>query len=188
MLKGERVSLRPMKESDLEYFVEMLNTMETKGDYLPLNIVNLVDVKKKFSETGMMEADQGRFLIVENGTDRAVGHVGFFKGSHYANGYELGYGMFFNDDRGKGYCAEAVRIATKWLFETKEINRLQICMDIENMGSKKVAEKCGYFYEGMHRGSIFSRGTYRDLYTYGMTRADFLKFCDDEFPAKMTKR
>ncbi len=164
--------MRLFKESDLDAYAETMNKLEARGDHLPLHILNPVDLKKQFGENGMMDKDRGRFLIEEIGTGRIVGDVGFFRGTHYTNGYEIGYGIHSDEDRGKGYCAEAIRILTKWIFNTKEINRLQICMDVDNIGSKRVAEKCGYKYEGMLRGVVYSRGEYRDLYIYGMTRED----------------
>lgn len=102
-----------------------------------------------------------------------LGNIDYFKAIHYMAGLEIGYNIFNPADRGKGYCSEALHMMTEWLFLSKQINRLQICADTENIGSRSVAEKCGYIYEGILRKAVYSRGKYRDLAIYSMTRADF---------------
>lgn len=173
MLNGKKVHLRPFRLADVEFFIKKVNTMEAKGDFLPLNMTNLIETQKKFNENGLITEESGRFVIVSNETEKTVGFVIYFKGTHYSPGYELGYIIYSAEDRGKGYASEALSILTRWIFLSKEVYRLQVCMDTENMGSQIVAEKCGYMKEGVMRGGNFSRGEYRDLLLYSMTRPDF---------------
>lgn len=175
MLKGKKVELRPFLQSDIEPFVQKVNTLEAKGEYLPLNIANSVELQKKFSENGLLAEDSGRFLIIERESGKSVGYVVFFRGNHYTPGFEVGYVIYNQADRGKGYCSESLQLLTSWLFLSKEINRLWACMDTENIGSRRVAERCGYLLEGVLRGSTFGRGEYRDLFMMALTRADFKK-------------
>lgn len=174
MLYGEKVTLRLFKREDLETYIAKVNDFDMRGDYLPLHINNPMDLQKQFNDNNLMTEDYGRFMIVEKNTDRMLGYIVFFKTTHYMAGLEVGYVIFNKEDHGKGYCSDAMKLITKWLFEAKQINRLQISADSGNVASGKVAEKCGYQKEGILRGAAFSRGEYNDLVMMGMTRADFL--------------
>ena len=175
MIKGKRLYLRPFKQQDLEVWVDHVNNFDYRGDYLPLDITNQVEINKKFIENGLLAEDYGRLLICENETDRMLGYIVYFKTTHYMVGLEVGYVIFNPADRGKGYCSEALGLMTEWLFLTKQIMRLQATVDVGNIGSRKAAEKCGYMYEGTMRMAIFSRGEYKDIIMLSITRPEFEK-------------
>ena len=175
MIKGKRLYLRPFKQQDLEVWVEYVNNFDYRGDYLPLNITNQVEINKKFNENGLLGEDYGRLLICENETHRMLGYIVYFKTAHYLVGLEVGYVIFNPADRGKGYCSEALALMTEWLFLTKEIMRLQVTVDMGNIGSRRAAEKCGYICEGTLRMAVFSRGEYKDIIMLSITRPEFGK-------------
>ena len=85
-------------------------------------------------------------------------------------GYEVGYGIFRREDRGKGYATEALRIFSSYLFELKPIPRLHIATHVDNAAAQRVAEKCGYKLEGTLRQFAFLRGKYADYVQYSLLR------------------
>ena len=64
----------------------------------------------------------------------------------------------------------ALRIFSAYLFELKPTPRLQLGMFKGNAASRKVAEKCGYQYEGTQRQGNFLRGQYHDRETFSLLR------------------
>lgn len=175
MIKGKNIYLRPFKQEDLDIWVDHINNFDFRGDYLPLNITNRAEIKKQFNENGLLTEEYARLLIFENGTDRMLGYIVYFKTAHYMAGLEIGYVIFNPADRGKGYCSEALSMLTEWLFLSKQINRLQVTLDEDNVSSRRVAEKCGYIYEGTLRLAVYSRGEYKDIMMLSMTRPEFEK-------------
>ena len=101
-----------------------------------------------------------------------VGEITYFKGLWYMPGYEIGYQIYRKEDRGKGYITEALKIFTAYLFDAKQINRLEIELSAGNIASRKVAEKCGFKYEGLKRQAIFSRGKYEDAELFSLIREE----------------
>lgn len=76
---------------------------------------------------------------------------------------ELGYCMGF-DFWGKGIMTEAVKGVIGFLFDEVGMHRIAICHASQNHASGKVAEKCGFTYEGTKREMFKSRwGEYLDL-------------------------
>ena len=52
---------------------------------------------------------------------------------------------------GKGYVKESVSAMTKFCFENTELKRIWTQVDVRNIASWKVFEKCGYRREGLIR-------------------------------------
>ena len=74
--------------------------------------------------------------------------------------------------RGRGYGAEAQRLAADWLLETTKANRIEAQTDVENLAEARSLEKAGFRREGVLRGAQFRAGTYHDLVVFSRLRAD----------------
>jgi RimJ/RimL family protein N-acetyltransferase len=170
MLKGRKVILRLFTEEDLEELFALDSEIAARGEYFPIALHTLSDMRKQFRETGWWQEDQGR-MVIARGDDEMVGAIVFFRPSPMLAGYEVGYAIFRPEDRGKGYMTEALRIFSAYLFELKPIPRLQLGLFSGNAASRKVAEKCGYQYEGTQRQAGFLRGAYRDRETFSLLRS-----------------
>jgi RimJ/RimL family protein N-acetyltransferase len=70
---------------------------------------------------------------------------------------ELAY-MIAPEARGRGLASRAVRLVGDWAFETLELPRLQLRIDPENATSIRVAQSCGYTFEGVLRSVIEIHG------------------------------
>ena len=72
---------------------------------------------------------------------------------------------------GKGYGTEALDAMTRFCFEHTELQRLWTEVDIRNLASQRMLEKCGYQREGMIRqGKMVN--TWCDYYIYGILASD----------------
>ena len=73
--------------------------------------------------------------------------------------------------QGKGYGTEALSAMTNFCFSNTELKRLWTEVDIRNIPSQKMLEKCGYKQEGLIRqGKMVN--TWCDYYIYGKLAAD----------------
>lgn len=75
----------------------------------------------------------------------------------------------------KGFSSEALELFVDFLFKSKQINRLEIETDVNNIGSKRIAEKCGFVVEGIKKQSCFINGRYRDNVIMGLVKEDYFK-------------
>ena len=171
MLKGGKVILRLFTDEDLDKLFTLDSDIAARGEYFPIALHTLSDMRKQFRETGWWQEDQGR-MVIANKDGEMVGAIMFFRPSPMLAGYEVGYVIFRLEDRGKGYMTEALRIFSAYLFELKPIPRLQLAMFKGNAASRKIAEKCGYQYEGTQRQGNYLRGEYRDRETFSLLRSE----------------
>ncbi|MBO4351357.1 MAG: GNAT family N-acetyltransferase [Proteobacteria bacterium] len=72
----------------------------------------------------------------------------------------------------KGYGTEAVHAMTRFCFENTELQRLWTEVDVRNVASQKMLEKCGYIREGhIRQGKMIN--SWCDYYIYGILKTDF---------------
>ena len=75
------------------------------------------------------------------------------------------------DRHGKGYGTEALSAITRFCFAHTELQRLWAEVDIRNLPSQRILEKCGYVREGLIRqGKMVS--SWCDYYIYGILASD----------------
>lgn len=177
MIQGKRINLRMIKESDLDELIAFDHDLEHRGEFLSVHLRNAVQYKKQYHETGFWNDDSGVLLITDK-EGNIVGSIGYFKGVHYMPGYEIGYSIYRKENRGKGYTSEALKLFSAYLFEIKPINRLEVHAAKENLPSCKVAEKCGFQYEGLKRQAVLNRGRYMDLNIYSMLKEECPSFTE----------
>ena len=63
---------------------------------------------------------------------------------------------------GKGYMAEALRAATRWIFEELGLHRIMANYQPRNERSGRLLERLGFVREGLARRYLFIDGAWRD--------------------------
>jgi RimJ/RimL family protein N-acetyltransferase len=167
MIKGTKVILRTVRETDLLTLFEYWSDIHNRGDYFPNDIQSETAFKKDFRETGFWTDYSGQLLICDK-EEQVVGLVFAYKVQSYFNGVEAGYILFDEAHRNKGYVTEALTMFVKYLFANKPINRIQLVIAPSNLASKRVAEKCGFKSEGIARGAFFHNGKNQDVEVYSI--------------------
>jgi RimJ/RimL family protein N-acetyltransferase len=171
MLVGNKVTLRTIRQADLDKLYDLGADVRNMGDYWPLHIFSEIRRNKRFADTGDWAEESGTLLIID-GEERIAGHILFFKPSPYQSSYELGYRIYSPEDQGKGYMSEAVSLLVAFLFETRRVDRIQATTLPGNVPSQKVLERCGFQFEGVMRKAIFHQGWSQDLRLYAIIRDD----------------
>lgn len=144
MRKGEKVSIRRIEPADFKQVSENHYTLSITDP-----LTDSERIKEVYAETGFWTDNSGAVAIIENIESRLVGTIHFYKPEWRIDGFELGYIIHAESDRGKGFMTEAVSLLTAHLFEErKNLNRLQIETHTGNPASWRIAEKCGYHKDG----------------------------------------
>lgn len=177
MIQGKNIRLRMVREGDLEEILNLKNNLTERGEYGHVSLSSEHNFKKKFMDTGLWDDNAGVLLIMDK-NDKLVGEIAYFKGVFYMAGYEVGYQLYRKEDRGKGYMTEALTIFSAYLFALKPIERLEICVSKGNIPSRKVAEKCGFKFEGIKRNAVFNSGSYDDLELLSLLRGECPTFSE----------
>lgn len=129
-------------------------------------------LEQQFVATGFWQENAGALAVDVDG--EMVGTCQFYRSAPCIHGYEIGYIIHDPSNRGKGYAKEALRLFTNLLLaERVNCYRLQLIIEVWNVASWKVAERCGYVREGLLRSAGFGTGDPSDCFIYSRSRKDW---------------
>jgi ribosomal-protein-alanine N-acetyltransferase len=174
VLRGERVTLRPIREADLDTLWRLHTDIDNRGPYFPRGVQSESAFRKEFAETGFWTREEGTLLITTTEDERVVGSIEFFPTVRYLSEVELSYQLFDRSDDGRGYVSDAVRLLVRYLLENKALNRIRLVIHPANAASRRVAEKTGFRLEGVMRGAFLSGGRHEDVELWSIVRDDVI--------------
>ena len=149
---GSRVRLCNIRIKDLEPAAAHKFTLSITEP-----LTNLRRLRVIFDRNGFWTQDAGAVAIEALEDRRLLGTMQFYRAGACIHGYEIGYILHNEDDRGKGYASEAVRLFSDYLFEQRPgCHRLQLIIEEWNDPSARLAEACGYASEGTLRKAGYS--------------------------------
>ncbi|MFQ5832455.1 MAG: GNAT family N-acetyltransferase [Candidatus Thorarchaeota archaeon] len=165
LLKGSHVNLTVMEKEDLPLYLEWMNSPEVIGDFVPFSLHSKSELEKKYEARG---PEDGWYFIEEKDGTRIGVVIHFLSGTCF----EIGY-FVIPSKRRKGHCTEAIKMIVDYLFHSREIVRIQACVDVRNLASKKVLQKVGFKQEGTIRKAGFVWGEWSDRFLYSIIREDW---------------
>ena len=71
---------------------------------------------------------------------------------------------------GHGVATVAVKLVRDWGFAQTDLVRLEVLVAVDNLASRRVAEKSGALYEGTLRSRLLVHGTRHDAALYAFVR------------------
>ncbi|CAM5693262.1 Acetyltransferase OS=Streptomyces fumanus OX=67302 GN=GCM10018772_31150 PE=4 SV=1 [Streptomyces fumanus] len=77
--------------------------------------------------------------------------------------------------RGRGVARRALLLATRWAFDDLRLHRVELGHALGHDASCRVAERCGFGYEGTLRGAMFEAGRqdrFRDVHLHARLATD----------------
>ncbi len=87
------------------------------------------------------------------GIEAGIGHVGYWSAPQA---------------RGRGVATSALRVVCRWGFDALGLARIEWYAEVGNVGSRRVAEKVGFSYEGTLRAKLVHRERRIDAWVGGL--------------------
>jgi RimJ/RimL family protein N-acetyltransferase len=84
---------------------------------------------------------------------------------------ELGY-LIAPQARGRGVATTALGLLTDWAFSALGALRIELLISVDNLASKRVAERCGYVLEGVLRSMHFKQDLREDTEIWSRLPSD----------------
>ncbi len=167
------VSLRPVRESDLEYFDLWGSPEDDVFNFFGFRTPHRA--RRAFAENGLLSAEGGMLLVVDE-DGQVVGDVGWHPEDYgpgvQSRAYNIGVRLL-PERRGHGMGGPAQRQLAEYLLATYPVNRVEAFTDVENIAEQRALEKAGFAREGLTRGAQWRDGAYRDGYLYSILRSDW---------------
>lgn len=112
-------------------------------------------------------------IIAARDGGAVVGSVGLHVIDGGADGAHYGMGYFIRSDLwNRGYATEAARAALAFAFGGNAWRVSASCL-AENLGSRRVLEKCGMTQEGLLKKHTWHDGRWKDCAVYAVLREEY---------------
>jgi len=176
MLKGDKVVLRPVKRSDIKYFLRWFNDPEViqyLGLYLPMTEMA---EEKYIEELGTAGAgNKIRFVIeaIDGKNSTPIGSIGL--SNIHPKNHSAGFGIAIGekDYWSKGYGTEATRLIIRYGFEQLNLHRINSFAISFNERSIRLHLRAGFKEEGRQREGCYRNGAYHDHVVFGLLRKEW---------------
>jgi RimJ/RimL family protein N-acetyltransferase len=74
--------------------------------------------------------------------------------------------------RGRGFTTDALRVLSGWALDSGGLRRVELLVDPDNAGSRRVAERAGFRAEGTVRQRFLHRGQPSDVVLHALLATD----------------
>lgn len=165
------ITLRPPVDDDLPALADAVRS--SKAELAPF---------MPWATGEYREADTLAWIRGEHGVDERsfviIGPDGDIIGSCGLNGFNapnklanLGY-WIRTSATGHGFATRATRLLAAHGFAEVDLARIEITMSVENVASRRVAERAGAHHEGVLRDRLLLEGRHHDAHLFSLVPGD----------------
>ncbi|MBA2807017.1 GNAT family N-acetyltransferase [Streptomyces sp. KM273126] len=179
-LRDHGLRLRPWdaeSDSDVEAWLRGYSDPEFRRWNTPLKPLDAMeDARESLRLRAEWEAE-GKcmsFCVEDAATGSPLGHIGVNEIDHFIRTARVGYWVL-PEARGHRVATRALRLAARWAFTDLGMHRLELGHALGHDASCRIAERCGFPYEGTLRGAMFEAGRYdafRDVHLHARLVTD----------------
>jgi len=171
VLRGRGIVLRTWLPEDLDDLLTACQDPDVQA-WTTLPSPYLLEHAEQFLDGCALRWVQGlaSFAILDAQQTTLLGSIGFV-GIPEQGVVEVGY-WIAPTARNRGAATAATRVICDWALDVLDFNRVEWQAYTGNLSSRRVAERCGFTYEGELRGRGFQRGTFRDIWIAGLLKHD----------------
>jgi len=176
MLSGKNILLRPIKRSDLSYFLKWFNDPEViqyLNMYLPMTEMA---EEKYIEELGTTRArTDAPFVIeiIEGDSTKPIGTIGLHGINNKDHNATFGIAIGEKDYWSKGCGTEAARLLIGYGFEQLNLHRISSSAFAFNERSIRLHKRVGFSEEGRQRESVFKNGKFYDHVVFGILKEEW---------------
>ncbi|MBT2291500.1 GNAT family N-acetyltransferase [Paenibacillus albidus] len=181
MITGTKVELRPVSLEDFRRTYEWRNDEETakleagtslfRFSHVPFEQIESSYEKEIIS---LDKREEGKFSIYTRGEhSKHIGLIVYRELNIISRRCTLGIGIGDKEYWNNGYGSDALKALIHYLFETMNLNRVQLDTWSGNVRAIRSYEKCGFVVEGRLRNDAYIDGKYYDTVIMGLLKEDF---------------
>ncbi|MFF4352085.1 GNAT family N-acetyltransferase [Streptomyces sp. NPDC001530] len=164
-------------DADAAAYLRGLSDPEFQRWNTPLRLIHDLDGARESLRSRAVSTADGTgvsFCVTDADTGAILGHVGINEINHVMSRAIVGYWVL-PEARGRQVATRALALAARYAFTHLALHRLELGHALGHDVSCRVAERCGFRYEGTLRGAMFEAGrhdTFRDVHLHGRLMTD----------------
>ncbi|MFF7869050.1 GNAT family N-acetyltransferase [Streptomyces qaidamensis] len=179
-LRGHGLLLRPWDAgsgADVDTWLRGLRDPEFRRWNTPLRpVTDRSSARESLlaREQAALEGTSVSFRVADAHSDAPLGHIGVNEIKYHLKVARVGYWVL-PEARGQGVATRALLLAARWALTELGMHRLELDHAVGHEVSCRVAERCGFPYEGTLRGAIFQEArhdAFRDAHLHARLATD----------------
>lgn len=180
VLDGHGLRLRPWdpeSEADVATWLRGLSDPEFQRWNTPVKIVRDLDSARDSLRSRAEAVADGTavaFCITDAATGTTLGHIGVNDINHVVRVGIVGYWVL-PEARGRQVATRALALAARYAFGAVRLHRVELGHALGHDVSCRIAERCGFPYEGTLREAMFESGrhdAFRDVHLHARIATD----------------
>ncbi|MER7753086.1 GNAT family N-acetyltransferase [Kitasatospora sp. NPDC097643] len=174
VLTTDRLVLRAPQESDIDAIFAACQDEEIQRWTvvpIPYRREDAEFFVHTLAPEGLRDGTEFIWCVVERETGRLVGTQSVSRFAADPTAASVGW-WTAREQRGRGYTVEAAREVARWALTELGLRRLQWLAYVGNDGSRAVAERVGYRFEGTLRSYAEQRGVFHDSWVSSLLPSD----------------
>jgi [ribosomal protein S5]-alanine N-acetyltransferase len=174
-VETERLFLKKLTPESFAYLFENVSEAEicvllgisTHADFLK---------EKAKSDGGYRTYDRSVvvFLLISKASNQTIGRAGFHNWYHDHRKAEIGYLIYNEENRRRGYMKEAIAEILDYGFLKMNLNRVEACTSPDNSASINVLRHFGFEKEGHLRQHYIRDEEIQDSFIFSLLKNDYL--------------
>lgn len=161
-LVGERIYLSPMNIEDAEKYAEWFCDFRMTDGICKSGNLMTVEAEREWIENSLKNNNLN-FAIVKLENDEMIGNCGLMNINQRDRVGEVGIFIGSEDNRGKGYGAEALKLLLDFGFNYNNLNNIMLGAMSFNERAIACYKKVGFKEYGRRREAYFLNGKYYDI-------------------------
>ncbi|MEV7993468.1 GNAT family N-acetyltransferase [Streptomyces sp. NPDC086077] len=167
----------PASDADAEAWLRGMSDPEFRRWNTPLSPVTDLDAARASLRARDDNAATGAgasFRITDAETGTTLGHVGVNEIDHTFRVARVGY-WILPEARGRRAATRALAVAAHWAFTDLGLHRLELGHAVGHDASCRIAQHCGFPYEGTLRGAMWEadrQDAFRDVHLHARLATD----------------
>jgi RimJ/RimL family protein N-acetyltransferase len=170
-LTDGEVLVRPMSAQDWPVLLSERNNAESLEWSFTGEPTDEAEARAEAARAGLdwLVSHKARFVMCDAATGEAAGTLYVLRSGPMDVGL-VGYGVV-PEFRGRGFTTKALRLVSRWIFESTTIGRLELGHKVANVASGKAAMSAGFVHEATLAGRLRNHdGSFSDEEYYGLVR------------------
>jgi [ribosomal protein S5]-alanine N-acetyltransferase len=173
-LETERLYLRELNPEVYKYLFTECNSSKI-AEYLGLNTSKEVETEREKYNQGLVTYFSTflSFHILDKQSGRVIGKCGYHTWAPTHRRAEIGYELYADEDKGKGYMTEALAAILAYGFEQLNLHRIEAYIAEYNTPSAKLLKRYGFSVEGNARGHYVVDGINEDSLLLSLLQPEY---------------
>ncbi|MBL7718110.1 MAG: GNAT family N-acetyltransferase [Flavipsychrobacter sp.] len=176
ILQTERLILREVNPEIIEYLYTQCSDEDIMS-YKGFPTREWLEAEKEKQKGGFTthRIRLKGFLIVLNETNETIGACHYHTWQPAHSRAEIGYGMYKDEYKNKGYMKEAVTAILHHGFEIMGLNRVEALVGPANEPSLRLVKSLGFTQEGILREHYCKDGELQDSIIFSLLKKEYKK-------------